>query len=59
MSKEQWLECFEELYAAAEERYGKVPNAVYDSLAAKADRAYADRVGGLIDEARMREKEGL
>ncbi len=58
MSKEQWIEEFDRLFAAAEERYGKVSNRVYDSLAAKADRAYADRVGGLIDEARMREKEG-
>jgi hypothetical protein len=58
VSKEIWLQEFERLYDKALERYGKVSNTVYDSLAAKADRAYVDRIGGLIDEARMREKEG-
>jgi hypothetical protein len=58
MSKEQWLDEFERLYNAAEERFGKVPNAVYDSLAEKADRAYRDRLGDMADDARRLRKEG-
>jgi hypothetical protein len=58
VSKELWLQEFERLYAAAEERFGKVSNATYDSLAQKADKAFADRMADRIDEARMREKEG-
>jgi hypothetical protein len=58
VSKERWLQEFEKLYAAAEERYGKVPNAVYDSLAEKADKAFADRMADEIDHARLLKKEG-
>jgi hypothetical protein len=58
VSKELWLAEFERLYAAAEERFGKVSNATYDGLAAKADKAFADRMADMADNARMREKEG-
>jgi len=58
MSKELWLAEFERLYNAAEERFGKVPNSVYDSLAEKADKAFADRMADEIDHSRMLKKEG-
>jgi hypothetical protein len=58
MSKELWLQEFERLYNAAEERYGKVSNAVYDSLAEKADKAFTERLADMADEARLHRKEG-
>ena len=58
MSKEQWFREFERLYAAAEERFGKVSNATYDSLAEKTDKAFTDRLADMADHARMLKKEG-
>jgi hypothetical protein len=58
MSKELWLQEFERLYDAAEERFGKVSNATYYSLAEKADKAFTDRLADMADHARMLEKEG-
>ena len=58
MSKELWFQEFERLYNAAEERFGKVSNEVYDSLAEKADKAFTERLADMADEARLRKKEG-
>jgi hypothetical protein len=58
MSKEIWLQEFERLYSAAEERFGKVPSGVYESLAEKADKAFTERLADTADHARMLRKEG-
>jgi hypothetical protein len=57
MSKDLWFAEFERLYNEAEEK-GPVTDKVYDSLAPKADRALSDRLADMIDEARLRKKEG-
>lgn len=56
--KELWLQEFERLYDAAEERFGKVSNDVYDKLAEKADKAFTERLADMADEARLLRKEG-
>jgi hypothetical protein len=56
MSKEQWFREFERLYNEAAED-GPVSDKVYESLAEKANRAFADRLADIADMERMRRKE--
>jgi hypothetical protein len=57
MSKDMWFREFERLYNEAAEE-GPVTDKVYDGLGAKADHASAERLADMIDEARLRKKEG-